>query len=675
MIRCVFKCGLAFAKVIVAGREMPSQRCRTSRWFHCLLPLLLLLLAPPLFAGPSWIKESIDESSGMVIDPEATYLVLRHTESTKIKRDGTAETHVQMAYKVLRSAGIEEMHFVEMIGPWHKIKNQRGWHLPPGGREDVLLPEKFVTIAPPGDLGIHTDLRMLVGGFDQVKIGSVVAFEFDRLEEHEWAGTFQRFLFQHQQPVAYTQFTLELPDNWNLQATGKFTDSLQFDSTSSSVSWTGRQLPYRPEEPLMPPWYYMDRVVQVNCFSSEPASKITSFPDWQHTSKWLDSLHYWQAQPTAELTEFVKTILPEDTALIPRIQAIASFVQNEIRYVAIEIGKGAIVPRHAHETFKNRYGDCKDKVALMRAMLASIGVPSTTVLTGVRTWVSRGVCSPFQFDHCILAIPSSVLGDSMLYPLARAGEWLIFDPTDPAAPFGYLPIAEYGNGILIASDKDTALTWLRDLEPEQNARRMSATATLADDGALSAQVRTTAYGDLAAVMKYHNKATSTRDQIDEILESITTSVPGATITDYQSASDGDSTWITFTLQGKNYLQRSGDLSILKLDFLWSGEVAAFRKSERMHPIWFGAPRRTDVEIRWKLPDGWVAEGLDSIGAACRTASIFASVKNDPGGLFYKSVSEKSGDVMEASEYADARAFRRVFERISTLKTIVRQSKG
>ncbi|MBK7141113.1 MAG: DUF3857 and transglutaminase domain-containing protein [bacterium] len=654
---------------------MHLQHGWTTRWIHHLCPLLIIFLSSPIIAGPSWIKDALADESSMTIDPEATHLVLRHTEATKIKRDGTAETHVQVAYRVLRTAGIEEMVFVELVGPWHKIRNQKGWHIAPGGAEETLLPEKFATFAPPGDIGIHTDLRMMVGSFDKVKIGSVVAFEFDRLEEHDWAGTFQRFIFQHQQPVLFTQWTLQLPSDWHMQATGKFTDSLQFDSTAGNIIWTGSRLPYRPEEPLMPPWYYMDRVVQVNCYTTAPGTKTSSFPDWKTASHWLDSLHYWQGQPTAELTEFVKSILPEDTALIPRLKAIASFVQNEIRYVAIEIGKGAIVPRHAHETYKNRYGDCKDKVALMRAMLASIGVPSTTVLTGVKTWVSEQISSPFQFDHCILAIPDSVFGDSTVFPLARAGEWLIFDPTYPAAPFGFLPIGEYGNSILIASEKDTSLTWLRDLEPEQNSRKIVATATLAEDGSLTAQVRSTAYGDLAAAMKYKNGATSQREQIDEILKSVTESVPGATITDYVASSDNDSTWVTFTLLGKNYLQRSGELSILKLDFLWSGEVAAFRKNERMYPIWFGAPRKTDSRITWVLPTGWEAETLDSIGAQCRIATVAAWVKQDPSGLIYESVSEKNGEIMEASEYAEARAFRRLFERISTLKTIVRPRKG
>src|SRR5690349_12678225 len=84
---------------------------------------------------------------------------------------------------------------------------------------------------------------------------------------------------------------------------------------------------------------------------------------------------------------------------------LASFVQREIRYVAVEVGIGGYEPHHAQATFKNRYGDCKDKVTLLSTMLSDIGVESYYVLINT----SRGVVmpefpSPRFFNHAIVAI-------------------------------------------------------------------------------------------------------------------------------------------------------------------------------------------------------------------------------------------------------------------------------
>jgi hypothetical protein len=50
------------------------------------------------------------------------------------------------------------------------------------------------------------------------------------------------------------------------------------------------------------------------------------------------------------------------------LRAIARFTQRDVRYVAIEIGIGGFQPHAAGEVFSNRFGDCKDKANLLRAM-------------------------------------------------------------------------------------------------------------------------------------------------------------------------------------------------------------------------------------------------------------------------------------------------------------------
>ena len=50
----------------------------------------------------------------------------------------------------------------------------------------------------------------------------------------------------------------------------------------------------------------------------------------------------------------------------------AEFVQKTIRYVAVEIGIGGYQPHFAQETFRNQYGDCKDKVTLFRSLMKAL---------------------------------------------------------------------------------------------------------------------------------------------------------------------------------------------------------------------------------------------------------------------------------------------------------------
>ena len=60
----------------------------------------------------------------------------------------------------------------------------------------------------------------------------------------------------------------------------------------------------------------------------------------------------------------------------PMVQAAAALrlVQDEIRYVALLMGEGALTPATADDTWRRRYGDCKAKTALLLALLDELGI-------------------------------------------------------------------------------------------------------------------------------------------------------------------------------------------------------------------------------------------------------------------------------------------------------------
>jgi hypothetical protein len=151
------------------------------------------------------------------------------------------------------------------------------------------------------------------------------------------------------------------------------------------------------------------------------------------------------AAPKAAVTPAVKTLADEITSGIqdPKTQAAALYhwVSQEIRYVAIFLGSGGVVPNPADHVIRNRYGDCKDKTTLLIALLAAKGIEASTALinSGSAYEIPRlGSVSPF--NHVITYIP----------------QWdLYLDPTAELAPFGILPIS--------VLDKPTVLTALNRL--------------------------------------------------------------------------------------------------------------------------------------------------------------------------------------------------------------------
>ncbi|WP_155638928.1 DUF3857 domain-containing transglutaminase family protein [Burkholderia cepacia] len=113
---------------------------------------------------------------------------------------------------------------------------------------------------------------------------------------------------------------------------------------------------------------------------------------------------------------------PRDKARI-----LYDWVQANVRYVGLFLGETAAAPHRVTDILRNRYGDCKDHVALFGALLAAVGIRSEPVLINlgsVYTLPSVPGYGGGAINHAITWLPD----------LARFA-----DTTTAGIAFGYLP--------------------------------------------------------------------------------------------------------------------------------------------------------------------------------------------------------------------------------------------
>ena len=82
------------------------------------------------------------------------------------------------------------------------------------------------------------------------------------------------------------------------------------------------------------------------------------------------------------------------------------FVQDDIRYLGIEVGMARRRPTAPDQVFEQRYGDCKDKTALLVAMLRLGGLAAYPALVSSTQGpdLDQWVPSPDAFDHAIVRV-------------------------------------------------------------------------------------------------------------------------------------------------------------------------------------------------------------------------------------------------------------------------------
>ncbi|UCD37581.1 MAG: DUF3857 domain-containing protein [Fidelibacterota bacterium] len=603
------------------------------------------------------MQDAIREAQTIVTPREAEAIALYDVTDIEITKGGRAKLQVRIAYK--KNLGRDGEHFSTMyipISPFVKVSGLKGWLVKVNGKCLSLKKRDIAIIGMSESVGYYDDNQVMIATLPDVNPGDVVAFEYT-VTEKGWTSLFQGFTFQVQQPVQYARFSMLLPDEWQLhKAEQRTSDVVQFTQTGNQYSWTARNLELQPEEPLAPSWSRLSRRVAVAGFDPE-SEDIHHFPDWGAVARWCADVHRPPAAASKEVADEAIKLTQGLGTFEEKLRAISTFCQEEIRYVAIEIGKGRWVPRPASEILHTRYGDCKDKVTLMRAMLQSVGITSVPVLAGVKNLIHPQLVTPFQFNHCIIGIPLDETSGLSGSHNSIVGKWLFFDPTDPIADIGSLPRELQGSRVLLGAPDDSILIHLPYASPRDNRRVLWADVTLSEEGALSGAIKISDFGSWAAQTRHERRTITVKKQIESWHGMISQSIPNIELTSYRTGGEGDSVWLSLAMRGEYHLQATGNYYLFKPDIFHTPETPELLADHREHPIWFGAPMRIESRITWHLPDDWVMEiDTAAVQISCRAASVYTKTTISGGILTYESIEQQNGQLMQPAEYPSARAF-------------------
>ncbi len=629
-------------------------------------PLLLFLLISEARAQPEWVSAALRGASDLE-HPDAAALILVNTAEVEISKGEKARTRRRYAVKILKRSGEAHALLAEFTAPYRKIKDLRGWLLEPDGHTRKLSRKDDTwTVSTTEASGYYDDSMQLRARFPDVSVGDVVAFAYT-IEEEGWGYADHFFSFQRQQPVKFAQFSVAIPDGWRLHRAEWRTEDLLFAEEENRYVWTAEAMPYQPDEPLRPSWAYLSPSIGVTAY--DPNSS-THFSDWAAASRWAAELFEEPTRPEQTVRSFVQQFAGTNLTVQERLQRIADFVRDDVRYVAVEIGKGRFKPRPAATTLRNRFGDCKDKVTLMRALLQAVGIPSLPVLVNSTHVVEKELPTPFQFNHCIVAVPSHVVGEDSAFVHASSDGWLFFDPTDESTRLGYLPRVLQGDWGLVVSKTGADLRRLPRSTRQRNRRRYRAHVKVGPGGSVVARVRVTDFGDLALQAAYEFRTRPLKEQVEQWQEHFATVLTEPTLATYETGPlVGDSTWVSFELHGR--LTSAGSLYFLKPDVFLQPQDVRLSAEKRTHPIWFGRSKWVSTRSVWELPPTWKVdpETVTQGEGDCGVARFTYETQFKQGRLHYTSRVEYLGGLLPVTAYPQAQAFDKQFSAFTNVTVV------
>ena len=347
---------------------------------------------------------------GAAADPTGSgAVVLLDRRVVRVHRNGLSRTFAQRVVQVLTERGAEEnkefaVHYtpgreeVDIRQARVYRRNARGelTTLEATDRSDEDLSEPWY--------GLYYDNRAEVVRFEGLRPGDVVEIQYlvdDVGSDNQMADYFGDLQYIAETiPKRRWDYTLiapvSRPIHANVPRLPRLDRKVSDEGSDRVYRFAARDVAKIDAEPAMP------GVGEIS-----PYLHVSTYASWNDVGAWYWRLIEESLGADDEIRRTARGLVKRGMSDAERARAVHDFVVKGTRYVGLEFGIHGYKPYKVTQVLARRFGDCKDKAALMIALLREVGVPAELVLVRTRRGghLDTEPASLAIFDHAIVYVP------------------------------------------------------------------------------------------------------------------------------------------------------------------------------------------------------------------------------------------------------------------------------
>lgn len=549
----------------------------------------------------------------------AVYLLME--EKDTVNADGTAVYVMHTIWKVLDRQAIP---LGEVSIPFDSsestLKIDIARTIRPDNTVVNVAQEDIREVSPYSSFPLYNNIKLKQFSMPAMEIGSVVEYKATlKVFRPKMPGFFYSYWsFPPGLPVELSVFEISVPEG--VEARYKVGN---FDAKPEIITERGRKI-YRWTvrdifikgvfEQFLPPY---DEVC--------PSITFVTAKTWDEVAGWFYGLCESQVKTDAELEELLRKIVKRKGGDPQKIRKeLYYLVSQSVRYVAIPLKASSYQPHSAVDVYKNRYGDCKGKSALLIALYKSAGIDAYFALLKER---SEGPLirdfPTLDFNHCIVALPE------------KDGGYTFLDPSLELCRFGYIPTTMQDIDIFVVK-KDGYEFVKAPLERENiGGTKMETEMRIGEDYVIDVDEKDTFFGEEEIVVRMNTKY-STRDAMwaffEQVAQSLFTNARLKDI-DFSDPDNLDERFrISLKYEIRDHIKEAGNLLIF--DIPGSRMNIMVSSEERVHPLWLPSLSKSEAVSTIVIPGG------------CKINYLPADIKKDtPFGYYERSVSSSGNRIV------------------------------
>ncbi len=553
------------------------------------------------FCGAVFAQEAPQAGPNLPFE-QANAVVRYDCTSVIVNKDGSGETLRRYRVVLLSDRAVQQYSqdetvynlgydTVEVIAARVHLPDGRIVNVDSSAIKDVPLPAF-------GKFFLH-NVREKIITFPALQRGAEIEVVYkEETREPPMDGEFNLSeYFEHtdpmQQKVVEVSIPTEMPLNWKVRGSSVSHVKVEREGRAHHL-WTIQDVPQIVPEPGMPPFPETARQLLV-----------TTIPDWQTWSRWYEAL----AEPEMVADSSIRAeviALTKGKSREEAIRSIFQFVSNKIRYVdtALTGRKAGYKPESATTTYRNKYGVCRDKAALMVTMLREAGIESNIVLMNPSWKIDHEIATD-QFNHAIVSV--------------RDGKSEIFiDPTVEKTT-EFLAANEQDRGVLICTKEGRDLEWTPVEDASKNLYLVSSNSKIDEDGALLSEISIESRGFPDLILRSYLQSIAPQER-EILFQGFVQSLSPMARLDSLSVSDladlDQPLDIKLKVSAADYAIQAGKFWLVnsiaqgrKLDFLSIWLLSGSELTERRYPLRLGSTFAVQMNETLEYPKGFKVRSL------------------------------------------------------------------
>jgi Domain of Unknown Function with PDB structure (DUF3857)/Transglutaminase-like superfamily len=391
-------------------------------------------------ATVSWLLSACAASASVAVNPDDPYTNEGETQTYTVNEDGSFSKLDSMTLHVNNEAGVARaaQQYIWFNRNMAEVQILEAYTTGTDGVRHDVQPDEIrdVQEARSFDAPMFQDIQEKVIVFPAVEPGSRVHLTYRKTQKIPIvAGEFSDFTPPDLAPTHNFRLIYDLPADKPLYADARgFTAEPQVthDGRTRYEFRYDRAHFSRLEHGSIAYVSYGDRLM------------VSTFADY---GAFAATYRASSADPSAHdaaLVQLAQSVTAHQPSPRAKAKALYDWVRRNVRYVAINVGRGAVVPHPASAILADRYGDCKDHVALYGALLDAVGIRNEPALiSSGAIYTLPSVPGYGVINHVITWLP-----DLHMYA----------DSTASNVEFGFLPSTDMDRPALLVAEGKLAQT-------------------------------------------------------------------------------------------------------------------------------------------------------------------------------------------------------------------------